>query len=332
MRDDSATDREASLAIRAAWLHYAGGLTQANVAKQLGIANVKAHRLIARATQAGAVKVTIEGDVAECMELEAELAERFGLSYCEVTPDLLEDGLPVRALGVAGAAFLKREIENGNSSIIGVGHGRTLAAVVRQLTKVDAGNVKFVSLLGGVNRNYAANPYEVIHRLADRTGATAYVMPVPVFANSVEDREVLLSQRGVQDVFDLAAKSELKFVGIGTAKPDASNVSTGMIEPAELDEVLARGGVGELLGNFFDAGGASVETSLTERTLSVSLEDSRGTRIVAVAGGKEKIGAIRSVLMSGRLAGLITDERTASALVGKLVAEQKTNGRKPTNV
>ena len=58
-------DAEDSLAVRAAWLHYAGGLTQAEVAKRLGITSVKAHRLITKLAESGAVKVTIDGDVAE---------------------------------------------------------------------------------------------------------------------------------------------------------------------------------------------------------------------------------------------------------------------------
>ena len=51
-------DPEASLAIRAVWLHYAGGLTQSAVAERLGIPSVKAHRLIARAVADGVVKVS----------------------------------------------------------------------------------------------------------------------------------------------------------------------------------------------------------------------------------------------------------------------------------
>src|ERR1700748_3853548 len=89
---------EDSLAIRAAWLHYAAGLTQAEVASRLGVTNLKAHRLIGRANQNGAVKITIDGDVAECVVLEMQIAARFGLDYCEVTPDLHEDGPPLRAL------------------------------------------------------------------------------------------------------------------------------------------------------------------------------------------------------------------------------------------
>ncbi|TIW31756.1 MAG: sugar-binding transcriptional regulator, partial [Mesorhizobium sp.] len=34
-------DDETSMAARAAWLHYAGGLTQAEVAKRLGLTSLK---------------------------------------------------------------------------------------------------------------------------------------------------------------------------------------------------------------------------------------------------------------------------------------------------
>ena len=306
---------EPGLAIRAAWLHYAGGLTQAAVAKELGVPSVKAHRLIARAVQDGAVKVMIDGDIADCVRLEEALKGRFGLDSCEVAPDLGDETFPIRALSIAGAGFLRREIEYGGHDCIGVGHGRTLAASVAAMPRLDARGVRFVSLLGGLTRNYSATPHDVMTRIAEKTGATAYVMPVPFFANTVEDREVLLNQRGVSAVFAMAEGAALKIVGIGTTEADASLVSSGMIQPDEVEEVIARGGVGEILGQFFDAAGQRVETTLTARTLSVGLEDPRRTRIVAIAGGKEKIGAIRSVLRSGCLSGLITDERTATALM-----------------
>ena len=219
-------DSEESLAIRAAWLHYAAGLTQAEVAKRLGVTNVKAHRLITRANEAGAVKVTIDGDIAECVELENQLAAAFNLTYCEVVPDLHEEGLPLRALGVAGAGFLQRAIDSHPDGVIGIGHGRTLAAAVADMPRTEAGRVRFVSLLGGLTRNYAANPHDVMHRLAEKTGAQAFVMPVPFFANSEGDRAVLLSQPGVRDIFDLSNSATLKFVGMGTADAGAQLVAS----------------------------------------------------------------------------------------------------------
>lgn len=310
------TDPEDSLAIRAAWLHYAGGLTQAAVAKRLGLPSVKAHRLIARAVADGVVKVTIDGEIVECAALEDRLCTRYGLDFCEVAPDLGEEDLPLRALGLAGAAFLRREIERGDTPVIGLGHGRTLAAAIQEMPRIDANGIRFVSLLGGLTRHYAANPHDVMHRLAAKTGAQAYVLPVPFFANSAEDRAVLLAQPGVREIFDMSGGAGLKLVGIGTADSGAQLVASGMIEPREIDEINAAGGAGEMLGHFFDAQGGVLETTLTARTLSVELNTRDDSRIVAIAGGAEKVGAVRAVLRSGWLKGLITDEATARAIVG----------------
>lgn len=308
-------DPEESLAVRAAWLHYAGGLTQAAVAKRLGLPSVKTHRLIARAVADGAVKISIDGAIIECAELEYELCRRYELDFCEVAPDLGEEGIPLRALGIAGAAFLRREIEQDAGKLIGLAHGRTLAAAVQQMPRIDGAAVRFVSLLGGLTRNYAANPHDVMHRIAEKTGAQAYVMPVPFLANSAEDREVLLAQRGVKEVFELARRSELKIAGIGTADVNAQLVVVGMIERREIAEIKAAGGVGEMLGHFFDAKGRVVETAFTARTLAVDLDGPPSGRIVAIAGGREKTEAIRAVLASARLKGLITDEATARSLL-----------------
>ncbi|GES43925.1 DNA-binding transcriptional regulator [Rhizobium dioscoreae] len=309
------TDADASLAVRAAWLHYAGGLTQSEVAKRLGVPSVKAHRLIARAVAEGVVKVTIDGDIVECVELEMQLSARFGLQYCEVAPDLGEDGFEFRALGQAGAGFLRREIESGNNKVIGLGHGRTLSSAVHHLSRVSAKDLRFVSLLGGLTRNYAANPYDVMHRIAEKTGMQSHVMPVPFFANTREDRDVLLAQRGVKEVFDLANGADLKLVGLGTVDTDAQLVLSGMVEPKEIREITAAGGVGEILGHFFDADGNILETTLTSRTLSASLPRMKGERLVALSGGLPKVEAIRAVLKSRCLYGLITDEKTAQALL-----------------
>ncbi len=321
-KDRMMEDPEHSLAIRAAWLHYVGGLRQAEVAKRLGVPSVKAHRLIARAVAEGAVKVSIEGEIIECIELETALSARFGLETCEVAPDLEEVGLPLRTLGLAGAGRLRRWMESGEELTIGIGHGRTLAEAVRAMPRFATQGLRFVSLLGGLTRNFAANPHDVMHMLAEKTGAQAYVMPVPFFANTAEDREVLLSQRGVAEVFQLAQSAPLKIVGIGTVEAETQLVTSGMIEPSEIEAIARAGGVGEMLGHFFDRDGNALETPLTSRTLAVALPEAgpigaTRDRIIALAGGPEKIEPLRAVLKSGRLSGLITDERTAKALLHK---------------
>ncbi|RWJ57408.1 MAG: sugar-binding transcriptional regulator, partial [Mesorhizobium sp.] len=90
-----------------------------------------------------------------------DLSSRYGLDYCEVVPDFDGEELPLKALGIAGAQFLKREIERGEDTLIGVGHGRTLAACVEYLPRISAEKTRFVSLLGGLTRKFSANPHDV---------------------------------------------------------------------------------------------------------------------------------------------------------------------------
>jgi erythritol transport system ATP-binding protein len=248
------------------------------------------------------------------VDLGYQLSEAFKLDFCQVITDLHEDELPLEALGEAGGAFLAREIAGATKLVIGLGYGRTLAASVAALPELAAPHVRLVSLMGSLTRGLSANPHEVINLLSQRTGAEAFVAPVPFMANSVGDREVLLNQQGVAEAFKLAGESDLMLVGVGGADRGVSLVTTGMIEPAEIDEIKRLGGVGELLGHFFNARGEAVETEATRRIMTLPLDQLRGRRIVAVAGGATKVEAIRSVLASGVLRGLIIDERTARAI------------------
>ena len=253
---DPANDDEDSLATRAAWLHFVGGLTQGEVASRLNVASGKAHRLIARANRAGLVQVFINGGIASCVRLEERLCKLYGLAFCEVAPDLNEGPHPFRALGALGARFLRLSYEKGDDAIIGLGHGRTLAACVNRLPYTSSNGVRFVSLLGGFTRKFAANPFDVINAIAERTDGESYVMPVPFCVNSASDRSVLMAQRGIDAVYELARSATLSFIGIGTVEAgDASLTTSGMIEPDELADIKRSGGRGEILGHFFDAQG-----------------------------------------------------------------------------
>jgi erythritol transport system ATP-binding protein len=249
------------------------------------------------------------------VDLGHQLADAFGLDFCQVVTDIHQDELPLEALGVAGSRFLAAEIGRGEPMLVGVSHGRTLLACVENLEKNPAPHLRVVGLMGGLTRRAHANPHEIVSRLSERTGAGASVMPVPFMANTAGDRAVLLGQKDAAEAYDLAAGCDLVLVGIGTTIPDAELVTTGMVDAGEMAAIARAGGVGEMLGHFFDHEGRAVENEMTRRIVTQPLHSLRDRRVVAVAGGAVKIPAIRSVLASGLLNGLITDERTARAIL-----------------
>lgn len=312
-------DSEQSLSIRAAWLAYVGGYTQEQIADRLGVSRIKAQRLIAAAMQSGLVKFFVEGVPAECMALEDRLMKAYGLKRCIVVPntqdELDEPTGEIPALAVAAARYLTRVLDAGETQTIGIGHGRTLAAMVERLPTSNRPQTRFISLLGSLTRSSAANPFDVIARLAERTGGECFFMPVPFIADSGADAEVLRAQRGVQHVFAMARECQLCVVGVGDLGPNTHLVRSQSVTADELATLLRAGAVGEVAGCFVAADGRPVPCEMNERAVGVTLDDLRGRDVLAVAGGKYKATAIRAVLHTGVITALIVDELTAQAVL-----------------
>ena len=308
------------MAARAAWLHFVGGLTQSEVAKRLSVPNTRAHRYIARAQNEGLVRVFVDIESADCVDLETRLMAAYDLSLCRVAMEAMETSpLPLRALSAMGADYLMQVVVSGAHAVIGIGHGRTIAASVDAMGRTPGEKIRFVSMLGGLTRSYAANPYDVIHNLARKTNAEAYLMPAPLFANSAEDKRVMMAQSGLSATMELIGDASLVIVGIGNVERAGGSASAAALDgPDAIDRLRAMGAAAEILGQFLTAEGAVLATEFDERVMAPSLESLRGREVVAIAGGESKFSAIRAALRSQLLGGLIVDEATARRLVEEL--------------
>jgi len=317
------TDQDLSLAARAAWLSYIGGLTQSEIAARLRVSPGKAHRLIAQAHDNGLVKFFIEGAPDECLELEAELAAHFGLNNCVVAPSLTDDPeqnpqADFKSVGAAAAHFLHTLIEKSGPLTIGVGKGRSLSAMVNNLPILKRPDLKFVSVSGSLTRNLAANPFDVVHKLVERTGGEGYFLPVPYIAASVEEKELLLAQRSVQDLLAKARTADVFVIGIGTVEGDAHVRQVGMVSEAEWRELKSLGAVGDVMGRFVDDKGLAVESEVNAHSLGLTVDDLAGQRVVAVVGGATKGDAVMAALRTGVVTDLVLGEAAARHIVERL--------------
>lgn len=315
---DEAEGAEVALAARAAWLYHMGKLRQVEVAEKLGISLNKANRLIAIAEANGTVQVHVGGPIAGCIGLEQELSRRFDLSMARVVPDLTEKNQPFSTVGKATAMFLHTVLEAKLHKVIGIGHGRTMAAAAPFLNLRQTTPVEFVSLLGSVQCRIEEYPFDLIMRLTERTGSRAYIITAPIYANNARDRAVLLRQRSTALGLSKAAEATLFLFGIGSiADKNGTDVKVGTITSEDLAEAQAAGAVGEFLGRYFDAAGKFVSLSLHDRVLALDPEAMRGRQAVAVASGTQKAPAILAALRSGIPNGLITTENTARKLLAR---------------
>jgi DNA-binding transcriptional regulator LsrR (DeoR family) len=311
-------EAETDLAVRAAWLSYVGGYTQEQIAQRLGVSRVKVHRLSSLAQDLGFVKVSIEHELVSTVALENRIIERYGLTNCILVPTMEENGAgpgsTIAALGTAGAQFLSRYLDREPTSTVGTGWGRTLSSAADALLRRPRPNNRFVSVLGSLTRHAAANPYDVIHQLTSKTGAEGFLMPVPFIADTIADHDVLMGQKSVQKIVDLANQADLYLLGIGGCQPEASAFGPSQITRSELETLRAAGAVGDLLGRFFDNAGSFVDCEFNNRVLGLKPEALRDRQVTALAGGEGKLEAIKGALAMGLISTLITDEVTAEHL------------------
>jgi len=315
-----ASEIDLSLAVRAAWLSYIGGQTQGQIAERLNISQAKVHRLIAEALSKGLVKVFVEGEPADCLALEDGLSRAFNLERCVVAPDLGDGGAGdaqqiFASIGSAAARLLHQELSNAAIKVVGVGKGRSLAAMVERLPCIRRPDIKIVSVSGSLTRNLAANPLDIVMRLSVHTEAAGYFLPVPYFAKNLTEKEVLLAQESIRSMLDLARAADLVLIGIGSLEGDAHLRQVGMIADLEWADLKTHGAVGDLMGSFVDAEGRPVASAVNQLSVGLGLADLKGKQVIAVAGGVHKAEAILAALKTGTLTGLVTDERTAAAVM-----------------
>lgn len=302
-------------AARAGWLYYVAGNTQDQIAAKLGVSRQSAQRLVSLAVSEGLVKVRLDHPIANCLDLASRLTSRFALDLAEVVPSDPDSSSTTLGIAEAVASEIERRLREPEPLVLAVGTGRTLKAAVEQLSPVDCPQHKLVSLTGNITPDGSAAYYNVIFTMADKTKARSFPMPLPVIVTSPAEREMLHRQAMIRPTVELAAKADITFVGIGDMGPKAPLYEDGFISEAELKALQKAGAVGEIVGWAFDREGRLIEGLTNERVASAPIPSRERSLVVAAAMGERKLPGILGALSRRLVNGLITDERTAAALL-----------------
>lgn len=314
LSDDDSDVSPRDLSVRAAWLSLVGGLTQDQIAKDLGISRQRVQRLIARAHADGLVRVRLNHPVSECLELERDLKARFNLQAAWVSPNSGNVADPLTGLGAFAAPVLERLFQAQDNVTYALGTGRTLSAVVEQMQPVDGAAHKLVALNGNVFQDGSATAFEVIVRLAEKTSAPQFPLGIPVIAKSPDEWAQYMALPHVKATKALAEAAEFAIVGIGQIGPDAPLFLDGYISATELAELQAAGAAGEIAGHVYDENGAYIDHPVNARNMGVRVPVN-GMQVCCIVAGRAKVPALRAALKGGLISQLITDEMTAKAIL-----------------
>ena len=302
-------------AARAGWLYFIAGHTQDEIAKMLQISRASAQRLVSLCLAERLITFRLEHPIAACMELAARLKDVFKLAYCEVVPN--DPAAPLSAAGIAerAANVLELMLRGDKPVVVALGTGRAVRAAVERVSQIDRPNHQIVSLVGNISADGSASFFDTVGRLADVTRSRHYPMPLPFLMSSEKERDQMLRLEPISKVRAVAAKADLRLVGIGQMDQDAQVLVDGFVTRQELFDMMRRGAAGELTGWAFDAEGRIIDGGTNRRLTSIPPRVPAAALTIGAAVGKAKVSAIQAALKGRLINGLITDEATADAIL-----------------
>jgi DNA-binding transcriptional regulator LsrR (DeoR family) len=309
--------------VRVSRLYYELGETQERIAALVGVTRPQVSRLLKEARAQGVVEIRIVDRSAVESPAGDALRARFGLRAVHLAPTL--DGPPEltrRRVGRLAGEVLRSAIRDG--MVVGIGDGASVAAVADELgAEAGAGtggsiagagggaqvDATVVPLCGGFWRPGSGD--EPYRRIGDGLGASVHALHAPGVLDDANVRDALCAHAGVRSVLDLWTRLDVALFGIGG--PSWSEASVGR---AAMAEIRAGRAIGEVLIAPFAVDGRLVGDSLRKRTIAF---DARGlpnvSLAIGVAEGAAKVAPILGALRGHLLNVLVTDVRTAEAVL-----------------
>ncbi|MGH0259942.1 sugar-binding transcriptional regulator [Sinorhizobium meliloti] len=297
-------------------LHFLEGMTQAQIADQLGISHATVNRLIKRGRQLGLVEIKIKSPVEPLVEIEEQLLALGGIRRAVVVPTVSDNPqIALQSVGEAAARLMLEQIADGDTICITGGKG--VSAVVAGLQPSRRFDIEVIPATGCVQGKHYTDVNHVSTLMADRLGGNSFQIHAPLFADSEAERKMLLGMRSVADVFKRARDAKIAVVGIGSILSDDSSYYDLHPSSSTDREAIEQSGAScELLAHLLDDHGRVCGYGLNRRLVSLTLSEfaSIPTKI-GVASGPSKAGPILSVMRGNHLDTLVTDQATGARIL-----------------
>jgi len=312
---NEATAKTATL-VEIARMYYEHHLSQQQIAEKLGISRPGVSRMLRQAREQRLVFIEIRDPADRGTQLEERIQDLFKLKKVVVVPNEGVDDVSLKhRLAQSAVKFLDPLIKEGIT--LGVSWGTTLQAVVKQLQPRPVSSMQVVQLVGGFTQTaYNTHAIEITQNVANNYQASPFLLPLPAIVDHEEVKKTIIRDRNMARSLKLGHQAEAALFSIGSFTYHSSLLKAHYFNSSEVDDLLAKGVVGDICTHLINDRGEICSPELDARTIGIELENLKHKPYsIAVAGGIEKLKAIHAGLLGGYFNVLITDEIVGGNLI-----------------
>jgi DNA-binding transcriptional regulator LsrR (DeoR family) len=305
---------------KVAVMYHEQGIRQAQIAQTLGLSQAKVSRLLKRAESLGIVRTTVSIAPGLHTELEGRLEKAHGLDEAVIVDvdDTADDAETIAAIGGAAAAYLEGAFTGDDRVGISSWSQTLLATVDRMRPAVTPAVSQVVQLLGGVGvPEVQTQAQRLAGEFARLLGGAPYFVQAPGLVRDRATRDSLMREPGLAAVTQRWRELTVAVVGVGSIEPsDLLAESGNAFDTRDTEALLAAGAVGDICHRVFRIDGTPVDGDIDDRTISIPTADFLAIpRRIGIAGGSRKLAPVRGALAGRWVNTLITDAKTAEALL-----------------
>jgi dihydroxyacetone kinase-like protein len=298
----------------AAWLYFRDGMTQNGIAEVMGVSRATVNGYLAEARARGIVSINIDPARLGAVSVAQALKQRFQLADCVVIPTDGGARPLITRLGEAGAAVLQSLLRPGDT--LAVAWGRTIMAVGANIGPMRIQDVSVIQATGGTTATFDFSPELCASRVAAGIGARCINLLAPAVVSNAVVRDVLVNEPIVHEQLEIARRADKLIFGVCTTGAGSLIYTSGLFDQADAAYYLRLRGTAVVAGRFMDENGTPLHGPLDDRMIGLSLEEIARIKVrIAVAGGIDKVSAIRACLKGGHATILVTDEVTARGML-----------------
>lgn len=292
---------------KVAWYYYIEGLTQQVIAERLGIPRVKVVKILEQARNYGIVQFSFWPNNTKRMQLEQDIINQYGLDDILIIPTPYKPNQINESIARAASMYIFNRLPS--DGYINIGYGDTPSKVLNNLASMSEKALTCISLTGGVN-------YYLPDIRSTIFNAKLHLIPAPLVISTEEMAHAIKQENSIQTINRMIKFSGLSVVGIGAMNAEATILKSNILNRDDFAMLERQGAVGDLLCHFIDSEGKTVDSTIDKRLISTPLSELKSlSNVIGVAGGTEKVEAIKAVLKGHYINVLITDDETAQQLV-----------------
>ncbi|MGT2946226.1 sugar-binding transcriptional regulator [Streptococcus chenjunshii] len=304
--------------VKVAVMYYDEGMTQAEIAKKIGVSRSLVSKMLIDAREAKIVEVFINSPSVFTTKLERELEETYGLKDAVVVDTVGLTAVEVkRKVSRSAAKYLEAYLKkHPELKRLGISWGETLRHAIDYFPYTNHSQLHIYPLIGGMgNEHFYLHSNQIVQTLAQRMRAEAHYLYVPAMVSSAALKKELERDATISSVLNESKQVDLALLGMAPLEEGSTMTVTGYIKLEDIKRFKSLGIIGDINSQFFDAKGASA-LEVNQRVMGLNLEELRQipTRLV-LAYGEKKAGAVRVGLEHHMLDILITTDATAQAIL-----------------